>query len=117
VNTRPIIGILTQPTCKDYHPTKLGYSFLTASYVKFIEMSGARVVPIPFNAPKEALLRIFNSVNGILFTGGMLDLHNGTDYFDNGLYLYKLALEANKKGDYFPIWGTCQGMYTFVHKK
>jgi gamma-glutamyl hydrolase len=113
VNTRPIIGILTQPATKDYHPERIGESFLVASYVKFIEMSGARVVPIPFNAPKAALLKIFNSVNGILFTGGALDLKEGTDYFDNSLYLHNLALEANKKGDYFPLWGTCQGFQLF----
>jgi gamma-glutamyl hydrolase len=113
LNARPIIGVLTQPTSSEYHPEKKNHSYLTASYVKFIEMSGARVVPIQFNASREELLRLFKSVNGLFFTGGMLDMKNGTSYFDNSLYLYNLALEANRNGDYFPVWGTCQGFQLF----
>ncbi|KAL0482619.1 gamma-glutamyl hydrolase [Acrasis kona] len=112
-NNRPIIGVLTQPTSVKYHPNNIEQQYITASYIKFVEMSGARAVHIPFDAPKEELKRLFNGVNGLLYTGGMLDMKNGTQYFDNGLYLYSLALEANAKGDYFPIWGTCQGFQLF----
>eukprot|EP01047_Picozoa_sp_COSAG01_P060824 COSAG01_NODE_7509_length_3176_cov_32.916477_3_plen_249_part_00 len=28
--------------------------------------------------------------------------------------LYRLALEANNKGDHFPVWGTCAGMQTLM---
>ena len=27
-------------------------------------------------------------------------------------HLYQLAVEANKNGDNFPIWGTCMGFQT-----
>jgi len=33
-----------------------------------------------------------------------------TPLYYAGLYLYNLALEANAKGDYFPIFGHCLGM-------
>ena len=26
-----------------------------------------------------------------------------------GIFLVELAMEANKNGDYFPVWGTCLG--------
>ncbi|CAF5181249.1 unnamed protein product [Rotaria sp. Silwood1] len=44
-NTRPIIGILTQPTPTSWlKPNRTTY--LAASYVKYIEATGAQVVPI-----------------------------------------------------------------------
>jgi gamma-glutamyl hydrolase len=108
INNRPIIGIYTQPS-----KTRAGYAYLVASYVKFVEMSGARAVPIHFDSPRARLLEIFNSVNGILFTGGGQTLKAGTTFFDNAQYLWNLALESNRKGDYFPLWGTCQGYQLF----
>jgi hypothetical protein len=44
----PIIGILTQEDTDDgsTNSTDTLYSFISASYVKYIEMSGAQVVPI-----------------------------------------------------------------------
>jgi hypothetical protein len=46
LNTRPIVGILTEPI--DPEMAKWGAkSFIAASYVKYIEMAGARVVPVP----------------------------------------------------------------------
>ncbi|CAH3027331.1 unnamed protein product [Porites evermanni] len=41
---RPIIGVLTQET--DGHVTKFGTQYVAASYVKFIESAGGRMVPI-----------------------------------------------------------------------
>jgi gamma-glutamyl hydrolase len=39
---------------------------------------------------------------------GDIDLP-GSLYYNNSKYLYDLILEANDAGDYFPVWGTCQG--------
>jgi gamma-glutamyl hydrolase len=108
INNRPIIGILTQPS-----KVRQGYAYLVASYVKYLESSGARVVPIPFDAPRSQLLDLFNSINGILFTGGGQTLTKGTTFFDNARYLWDLAIQSNDRGDYFPLWGTCQGFQMF----
>jgi len=43
---------------------------MVASYVKWIESAGALVVPIHWDASYEELDNLFNSVNGMLFTGG-----------------------------------------------
>ena len=46
------------------------YTYIAASYVKFIQMSGAQVVPIfAFNST-QYLDDILSKVNGVLFTGG-----------------------------------------------
>jgi gamma-glutamyl hydrolase len=113
VNNRPIVGILTQPTSERRHSHRPHHAYLVASYQKFIEMAGGRVVPVPFDAPKEELKKIFNSVNGLLFTGGGLDLKDGEIYFETSKYLWQLMKEANANGDYFPFWGTCQGFQMF----
>jgi len=43
---------------------------IAASYIKFIELAGGRVVPIPYDADTATLDKIFNGINGILFPGG-----------------------------------------------
>lgn len=48
-NTRPIIGILTQEISnfvRRNYPDKEYSSYIAASYVKFVEGAGGRVVPI-----------------------------------------------------------------------
>lgn len=56
------------------------------------------------------LSTLFHSVNGIIFPGGDADFTPGTTFYDNTQYLFNLTIEANNKGDYFPIIGICQGM-------
>ncbi|KAH9503989.1 hypothetical protein Btru_067502 [Bulinus truncatus] len=45
----------------------------------------------------------------VFFPGGGADIDGGP-YAQSGRYLYDLAIKANDKGDYFPIWGTCLGL-------
>jgi len=49
LNTRPIIGILTQPSSWPtmYDPEE--YSYIATSYVRYLESAGARVVPIKYD--------------------------------------------------------------------
>lgn len=42
-------------------------SYVGASYVKWVEAAGGRVVPIRFYASDAELRRLFNSVNGLIF--------------------------------------------------
>ncbi|XP_041837433.1 zgc:171566 [Melanotaenia boesemani] len=107
LNTRPIIGVLAQenlPGDQFAH----GSSYIAASYVKYMESAGARVVPIRINRTEEEYVKIFHSINGLLLPGGDVDLQ--TSQFSRAAKIfYILALRANDAGDYFPIWGTCQG--------
>jgi len=107
INLRPIIGILAQPS----DPT---HQYIDASYVKWMESAGARVVPVFYNSSQDELNRLFSSINALLFTGGLQTLQKGLAFYDSAKYLFELAVSANKRGDYFPVWGTCQG-FQFLH--
>ncbi|XP_078543376.1 gamma-glutamyl hydrolase [Lissotriton helveticus] len=107
VNDRPIIGVLAQETHFG-HLYHYGTSYIAASYVKTLESAGARVVPIRINLTEAEYESIFNSINGVLFPGGGVDLKT-SGYARAAYTFYKLALKANDRGDYFPIWGTCLG--------
>jgi len=102
---RPTIGILTQP---DETPGST-MTYISASYVKWIESAGARVVVVPYDAHESVLSMLFESVNGLLYTGGGQTLLFNTTYMQTLQYFYRRAIEENNKGINFPIWGTCQG--------
>jgi len=101
-NLRPVIGIMTQPISSDL-------SYLAASYVKYIEGAGAQVVPVRYDAPTANLSAIFAGLNGLLFPGGGASLALNSSYFQASQFMWNLAMNANRKGDHFPIWGTCLG--------
>ena len=75
----PVIGIFTLPDKGDepkegapYPPivSATNRTYIAASYVKFIQMSGAQVVPIFAYNNTAYLDDILSKVNGVLFTGG-----------------------------------------------
>lgn len=80
-NLRPVIGVLTQP---QRTPLGVEVEYVAASYVKFLEAAGARVVPLRYSASEEELRRVFDSINGVLFPGGAADLEPGHVFFDVG---------------------------------
>ncbi|XP_024399813.1 gamma-glutamyl hydrolase 1 [Physcomitrium patens] len=117
---RPLIGILSQPgdgmgysltsTGGLEKPVPPGYStsYIAASYVKFVEMGGARAVPLIWNEPEETLRKKFSAINGILFPGGGTSLKD-SPFFRVADKLFNWAIEANDRGDHFPIYGVCLG--------
>ena len=50
--------------------TKKATSYIAASYVKYLEMAGARVVPLIYNQPSDDIDTLLKGINGILFPGG-----------------------------------------------
>ncbi|KAJ8037221.1 Gamma-glutamyl hydrolase A [Holothuria leucospilota] len=111
-NYRPIVGVLTQaspPIVREY-----GSTYIPATYVQFIALAGARVVPVFVNQSYEYYVDLFNSINGVLWPGGGLDDILGSGYGRAGKIFYDLAMKSYQKEDYFPIWGTCQGFELMV---
>ncbi|CAH1794487.1 unnamed protein product [Owenia fusiformis] len=106
LNFRPIIGVLAQSTGKS--GAKYGETYIPYTYVNYLEMAGARVVPIKIDECEEYYEEIFKSINGVLFPGGGVDIVT-SDFACEAKKLYDLAIKANDNGDYFPIWGTCLG--------
>jgi gamma-glutamyl hydrolase len=102
---RPVIGIYTAPA---NHANHKGEDYLAASYVKWIEQAGGRVIPIPYAANHSLIDSLFPMINGVLFPGGAADVPAGARY------IYAKAVDANIKGDVFPVWGTCLGFEWIV---
>lgn len=97
-NNRPIIGILTEPWEHEEYADR-GGEYIAASYVKFMESAGARVVPISYKWNSTTLDLVFNSVNGILFPGGGVDLNFGTPYLTTLKYLFDKTKAVNDAGN------------------
>lgn len=108
VNDRPVIGILTQ-LVSDESMKPFGRTYIPASYVKYIESAGSRVMPIRLTHTEAEYENIFKKINGLVFIGGAVDLVNSS-YAKVAKIFYNLALKANDRGDFFPLWGTCMGM-------
>lgn len=103
---RPIIGILAQNT--DGYVQTFGPTYIVASYIKYIESAGGRVVPIRNNLTEDQLEDLFKSINGVLFPGGGANIYD-SPYSRTGNIIFNLAKKANDAGDVFPLWGTCLG--------
>jgi gamma-glutamyl hydrolase len=129
INNQPIIGVLTQPSAwpKIYDPSE--FSYLAASYIKFLEQSGARVLPLRYNLPENQLAKLFSAINGLVIPGGGADLFNKnnkekkennpilnefTQFSKTVKYLISLALKANEEGEYFPIFAISLGFETMI---
>eukprot|EP00794_Sanderia_malayensis_P000531 gene531-1184_t len=119
---RPIIGILAQKITDKllhkFYPLTKHRSYIAASYVKFIEAAGARVVPIPDKIDEKNLTILINSINGLLLPGGKVNLVD-SHYFKTARKLHNLITDYNHQGGYFPILSICLGfeaMHRFVEK-
>lgn len=99
-----VAGVMTQAdSALDQHTM-----YVAASYVKFLESAGARVVPILSNLTQSDYEGLFHSLNGLLLPGGAVSLET-SGYIKAARVFYDLSKEAFSQGDIFPIWGTCLG--------
>ena len=103
INNYPIIGIFTQPTISTIPDCGGACLYIAASYVKYIESSGARVVPIDFHATTSELDALLPKLNGVLFPGG------DAEFPASAQYTFDKIKAFNDAGDYMPLWGTCMG--------
>ncbi|KAF9666690.1 hypothetical protein SADUNF_Sadunf16G0255000 [Salix dunnii] len=108
LNYRPVIGILSHPGdgASGRLNNATSASYIAASYVKFVESAGARVIPLIYNEPREILFEKLNLVNGVLFTGGWAK--TGL-YFNTAKAIFKEVLARNDAGFHFPVYAICLG--------
>ena len=59
---RPVIGVLSQP--QDEQST-----YIAGSYISYLEMSGARVIPVFSDSSEEEHRSLFSRLNGLLVPG------------------------------------------------
>ncbi|CAI5992462.1 unnamed protein product [Closterium sp. NIES-64] len=97
---RPVVGVLTLPITVPSQ-RKIGVSSFATSYQRWIEAGGARVVPIFYDSTKEELDFILNRINGVFWTGGLVDFNpteedpEGSKYLATTEYVWKHVLFAN----------------------
>jgi GMP synthase-like glutamine amidotransferase len=49
------------------------------------------------------------------YQGGDVDINITNIWTQNADYILKYGIEQNKKGNVFPIWGTCLGMQLLAY--
>jgi len=118
----PVIGIFSNASMRTGYNVNQ-WSYVIYNYVQYLHQAGAKVIVIPYDSDEESLREIVKNVNGILFTGGSIDIHletplpgrpeNYNIYTKNAGLIFELAKELNDAGDFFPLWGTCQGFQLF----
>ncbi|CAK9151728.1 unnamed protein product [Ilex paraguariensis] len=108
LNYRPVIGIVSHPGdgASGRLNNATNASYIAASYVKFVESAGARVIPLIYNEPRDVLYKKLDMVNGVLFTGGWAK--SGL-YFEVIEAIFKKVLKKNDAGDHFPLLAICLG--------
>ncbi|EDW73635.1 uncharacterized protein Dwil_GK16552 [Drosophila willistoni] len=115
----PVIGVLVQEVYKDglisRHFEGIT-SYIAASYVKYLEGAGARVVPIWIGRNRTYYDQLLVKINGVLLPGGATWFNQSGGYADAGEYLIQGAMELNDRGVFMPIWGTCLGMELLIFK-
>jgi gamma-glutamyl hydrolase len=96
----PVIAIFAQPLSWE----EPGTQYIAASYVKWVESAGGRVIAMDYHASDAEVDALFDQVNGVLFPGGGAALPGAARR------VYERAVEANDAGDPFALWGTCLGL-------
>jgi len=77
--------------------------YIAASYVKFIELAGARAVPVSYFSSDAEIDDLMEQVNGFFFPGGAAALPRAAKrVVDN-------ALSISASGGFFPVYGVCLG--------
>ena len=116
-NDEPLIGILTLPCENDpgycnfttpSHPEATTY--LPASYVKWLESGGARIIPIQSDDSIENINKLLPKLNGVLSTGGAASFTMDSSWYKNLaniLSQLRLFNKNNQNKQAIPLWATC----------
>lgn len=83
--------------------------YIAASYVKAVEASGARVVPIFLSKTPDYYRKLVESVNGVVFPGGDANITTPGGYYDAAKLIYNYTRQVQERGDNFPLLGVCLG--------
>lgn len=126
INNKPVIGILTIPMSNWFidnimHNSKNIKSYLPTAYVRWIENSGARVVPLQYTLVKNLMISELMQVNGVIICGengsiNYLNLHEDVN-IDNetirwmkaAFTIFEFAKKENHRNRYFPLLGIGTG--------
>ncbi|PHJ24093.1 gamma-glutamyl hydrolase [Cystoisospora suis] len=96
-------------------PEEGGPSYIAASYVKFIQASGSKAMPVPAYASEQEYRGIFDSIDALILPGGEAAIDTADAAFSRATRLFfEWAVEANDSGRYFPIMAICLGFESML---
>lgn len=106
---KKVIGMITVPLSpgKKYFQV-CGDSYISTAHVLWLQDAGLEVIPIPYTTDKHEWY--FNQINGLYLPSGGAFAMTQMDYYNCCKKFINLAIDANKKNNYFPVWGGCMGM-------
>ena len=122
-NDVPVIGILSVPCLPQIAasdcPSWVGFkasSYIAASYVKFLEAGGAKVVPILSTDSLENVSKLVLTLNGVLFTGGTEYFNSSSIYYNQVINILNTMRTYNKNNPTksIPLWATCLGFQAMI---
>eukprot|EP00483_Globobulimina_turgida_P010125 UN10144 len=115
----PIIGILTLPcsSTSSWCPSNVNAkatTYLPASYVKWLEGGGARVIPIRADDTFANVETLLSQINGVVFTGGAASFSSSNIWWNqlNNILSYLRSFSTSTKA--IPLWATCLGFQGLV---
>ncbi len=112
IQSKPIIGIYTNPTTRD--ATDITEAYISPSYVKWLEAAGAEIIPIHSWYSDSELDNVLSKVNGVLFQGGSNLLRIDSPFVITATKIFNRVIkEKDESNKVLPIWGTCQGFELF----
>ena len=65
------------------------------------------MVPIIYGEPDEVIREKVSKVNAIFYPGG------SGDFLEMGRKIFHQVKNINDNGQFYPLWGTCQGYEYF----
>ena len=78
----PTIGILTMPIPPDRKTAILtGSQYILHVNDLYMRLGGSKTVAIPYDIEPDALQTLLSQINGVLFTGGMLEMRVDHPYY------------------------------------
>ena len=86
-------------------------AYMNRDVKRWLSSAGMTVVPIPATVSPVEAAAYFDYVNGLFLHPGWADQEAYTATIN--LFL-EMAVQANRAGEYFPVWGTCQGFQRLV---
>jgi len=99
----PVVAIMSQPSKSSAAGCGRSCEYIASSYVKFVELAGARALPVSYYSTDAEIDDIMTQVNGFLFPGG------GNYLPDAAQRVVDNALNISSRGGHFPVWGACLG--------
>jgi len=109
-NFRPVIAVLAGP-CVAPLPSDCKY-YIPASYVRWIQQAGARVVPLHADMTDEHFSSVLSRTNGAMAIGGFGGANGRAS--PQLVKIWNHAMALANDGEVYPLWGTCQGLDDIV---